>query len=171
MQCRHAFHSTHCIQHKNWGLFISLFKSLHKIIIIMLFSAFCIMNWPHKIRIMMFNFLPLVGNQSRLGIVSPVEFLLQLRVFGQVWRAVTPHSNSQFYNLKTDVGFNFLLRWQWPTQRGNLELINETVAQIAWGEKAYHFNCIRGLVSLHKNEVWKLANWVGTAIIQIALFS
>ena len=35
MQCRHALYSTHCIQHNNWGLFISLFKSLHKIIMML----------------------------------------------------------------------------------------------------------------------------------------
>ena len=34
-QCRHALHSTHCIHHKNWGLFISLFNSLHKIIMVL----------------------------------------------------------------------------------------------------------------------------------------
>jgi hypothetical protein len=102
MQCRHAFHSTHCIQHKNWGLFISLlshftksswcyakqeiksrhitfsplfhFISLCIRILHMLFSAFCIMNWPHKIRVMMFNFLPLVGNQSRMEICEIIFF-------------------------------------------------------------------------------------------------
>ena len=60
-----------------------------------------------------------------LGIMSPFDFQLPLRVSGEIVCAVTSHSHSKLYNSKTDYGFKISRFCEWRWSRSS-EISNES---------------------------------------------